>query len=476
MEAAQREFDRSLRWARDQLRTGRFDDAHRYVATAEAQLDALPPDRRAVGAAEVAEVRASVHEAMRAWRGGRLMSTIGRVFGSGQTAVDRSAPGNMIAELEACFARIDEYLGGEDGHWLDDAQRDEIRARKDEMAASVAAQMAGVYLDRADKAVVHVERIASGDLQLRFIQEEDGAFERGWASLADCVDASDPRVVDLRARLETAQASVLAARAATNSAATIARVVDGWRSLWASYGSAADGWQHEHGHGYEDWRGTRSLNLPRTAAALDVVARFRSASDIREAIAACGQEPTVAGTLSQVHEIQHAAIAKIAGVVTAILDAAGLDAERHPFGLADTLAVLSAELRRYPDDCDQLAAVLPRIESVAARAREYADERERRAQEEQAERDAAAAAQVNVTNREERGMTYEEICDGWNNATAMASLNGKLYILDNGSVYRVQGDGSYDEVSDGWGDATLMTAMNGHLWIIHNGSLYRLSE
>jgi hypothetical protein len=71
-------------------------------------------------------------------------------------------------------------------------------------------------------------------------------------------------------------------------------------------------------------------------------------------------------------------------------------------------------------------------------------------------------------------MSYEEIRSGWDNATAMASLDGNLYIIDSGTLYRVDPAGDYTEVSSGWSDSTLLTAMNGCLWIVHSGTLYRV--
>jgi hypothetical protein len=71
-------------------------------------------------------------------------------------------------------------------------------------------------------------------------------------------------------------------------------------------------------------------------------------------------------------------------------------------------------------------------------------------------------------------MSYQEIRSGWDNATAMASLNDKIYIIDNGTLYCVDEAGEYSEVSSGWSGATLLTAMSGSLWIVHSGMLYRV--
>jgi hypothetical protein len=74
-------------------------------------------------------------------------------------------------------------------------------------------------------------------------------------------------------------------------------------------------------------------------------------------------------------------------------------------------------------------------------------------------------------------MSYHEIGSGWGNATAMATLDGNLYIIDNGTLYRVDHEsGEYTEISSGWDGATLMTAMNGHLWVVHSGTLYRIDH
>jgi hypothetical protein len=71
-------------------------------------------------------------------------------------------------------------------------------------------------------------------------------------------------------------------------------------------------------------------------------------------------------------------------------------------------------------------------------------------------------------------MSYQEIRSGWDNATAMASLGDKIYIIDNGTLYAVDAEGEYTEVSSGWSGATLLTVMNGSLWVIHSGTLYRV--
>lgn len=69
---------------------------------------------------------------------------------------------------------------------------------------------------------------------------------------------------------------------------------------------------------------------------------------------------------------------------------------------------------------------------------------------------------------------YREISDGWNDTSAVASANGKLYIVDSGTLYEVGVDGEHTELSDGWDDVAGMTAMNGKLYIVSRGSLYEI--
>lgn len=71
-------------------------------------------------------------------------------------------------------------------------------------------------------------------------------------------------------------------------------------------------------------------------------------------------------------------------------------------------------------------------------------------------------------------MAYDEISDGWGEATAMAALGDKLYIIDRGTLYQVDASGEQSELNDGWDEATHMTAMGGALWIIDRGTLYRV--
>ncbi len=68
---------------------------------------------------------------------------------------------------------------------------------------------------------------------------------------------------------------------------------------------------------------------------------------------------------------------------------------------------------------------------------------------------------------------YTEICGGWSKTTAMTSLNGFLYMVDNTILYKTNPEsGEYTELTSSWTDVRFMTAWNGKLFILSGSVLY----
>ncbi len=72
---------------------------------------------------------------------------------------------------------------------------------------------------------------------------------------------------------------------------------------------------------------------------------------------------------------------------------------------------------------------------------------------------------------------YAEIGEGgWSDAPAMVAMDGSLWIIDDGRLYKVDKTGKYAEIGEGgWSDAPVMAAMDGSLWIIDDRRLYRVT-
>jgi hypothetical protein len=67
---------------------------------------------------------------------------------------------------------------------------------------------------------------------------------------------------------------------------------------------------------------------------------------------------------------------------------------------------------------------------------------------------------------------------GWPNTAAMTSLNGQLYIVEGGSLWRASPvDGSWQLLGPGggWPNTAAMTSLNGQLYIVEGDSLWRAS-
>ena len=69
---------------------------------------------------------------------------------------------------------------------------------------------------------------------------------------------------------------------------------------------------------------------------------------------------------------------------------------------------------------------------------------------------------------------YREIDSGYTDTRAMAALDGSLWIVDGGTLWRVETDGSYTEIDSGYTDTRGMAALDGSLWIVDGGTLWRV--
>ena len=71
--------------------------------------------------------------------------------------------------------------------------------------------------------------------------------------------------------------------------------------------------------------------------------------------------------------------------------------------------------------------------------------------------------------------SYERVGgSSWNESKCMAAMDGSLWIVDDGSLYKVDTAGKHTRLPGSYNDARCMAAMDGHLWIVDSGSLYRV--
>lgn len=77
---------------------------------------------------------------------------------------------------------------------------------------------------------------------------------------------------------------------------------------------------------------------------------------------------------------------------------------------------------------------------------------------------------------DKNGKWTEVGSDDWSKTTQLCAMDGFLYAIDDGSLYKVEKTGKYAELGDDdWSNATLMTALDGFLYIIDDGTLYSVS-
>ncbi|HMW60036.1 MAG TPA: hypothetical protein PKA91_10350, partial [Leptospiraceae bacterium] len=72
---------------------------------------------------------------------------------------------------------------------------------------------------------------------------------------------------------------------------------------------------------------------------------------------------------------------------------------------------------------------------------------------------------------------YKELGGGWDGTRAMTALDGAIYAVHGGKLYRTDSSGKYTELGDGgWSETSAMCGMDGALWIIDGGKLYRVDK
>ena len=71
---------------------------------------------------------------------------------------------------------------------------------------------------------------------------------------------------------------------------------------------------------------------------------------------------------------------------------------------------------------------------------------------------------------------YRELGSGWDDTAAMAGMDGYLWIVEGGRLYKVDKTGKHTKLSAGWDDTAAMAGMDGHLWIVEGGKLYRVDK
>jgi hypothetical protein len=67
---------------------------------------------------------------------------------------------------------------------------------------------------------------------------------------------------------------------------------------------------------------------------------------------------------------------------------------------------------------------------------------------------------------------HEQLENAWVNTTAATSLNGALYAVTNGGLYRIDATGAYEQLEGSWSATTSMAAAKGRLFAMDNGILY----
>ncbi|MBL8993179.1 MAG: hypothetical protein JNM63_07550, partial [Spirochaetia bacterium] len=61
---------------------------------------------------------------------------------------------------------------------------------------------------------------------------------------------------------------------------------------------------------------------------------------------------------------------------------------------------------------------------------------------------------------------YKSIGSGWAGLGDMTSINGKMYVINGGTLYETTTDGKYKDLGGGWKDLGGMAALDGKLYLI----------
>lgn len=356
-----------LRLAQNQLEEARkssqvgndFRRTREFLDRARRYLPKLAEADRARLEAEIAEIaRVADAEEARYVNDG-FMKAIGRVFSSIQSQHERN-PTNVDGAIAALDEKLAEAMTWNDARFVDDEVRARIKAMREEFVAACRTRKVEYHFDQAERRLSRIEGNAEN-------LSEDSLAE--WLAFFDehlspqSVPQNDPRVAQMKARLE---AFLKQHQAATQQAATqekIERATEAWASEKRDFERDNPAWSAELPSEFSRWVQTGSLGVEKAARRQEVAAKFLEDARYKDVVQWFGADPAVQQLKAEVEGWRVEGATKVVAAADALL--AEAEQRGGEAGLSDALQRLITTVEARGAGAPGQAATLARARAIA---------------------------------------------------------------------------------------------------------------
>lgn len=344
----------------------RYEQARMYVERARKNLEGVDAAARAPIDAQIEDIlrRARLME-LESWRR-TATGEIERIFSFAESKLEGWGAGDtrvVDVVMSDVDRRLPEALGRENAKAsLTDEDKVSFQARRTELLEACKRKKIETHFHSASERIDRIER--SEDL--------DAGNRASWIAFVDenlapdVVPQDDPRVRQLKARLEAVLAKQDQAHQAAAQAEKIKRATDEWEGKKRQFARDCPAWEYEVVNEYARWRQTRSLNVDKALRRHELAEEMAREETYKEVVQWFAADPSVVALVGEVGTWREEAGTKVCAAANALLD----EVEKHQGddGLAPDLQGLLTLLEQRTAGAPQAPATLTRARAAVVSA------------------------------------------------------------------------------------------------------------
>lgn len=344
----------------------RYEQARMYVERARKNLEGVDAAARAPIDAQIEDILRRAREMeLASWRRA-ARSEIERIFRFAQQKLEGWHGGDSRV-VDIVMGEVDEKLPVAFGREnavasLTDEDKVEFQAQRTELFEACKRKKIETHFYSASDWIDRIERSGGDDPELRAT----------WIASVDenltpaVVPQDDPRVRQLKARLEEVLAKQDASNQSTAQAEKIKRATDEWDSKKRAFARDCPAWEHELVNEYARWRQTSSLNVDKAIRRHEVAEEMLADERYKDVVQWFAADPAVVALVGEVTAWREEGATKLCAAANTLLD----EVEKHQGdeGLATALQGLLTLLEQRAAGSPQAAATIARARAAVVSA------------------------------------------------------------------------------------------------------------
>lgn len=343
----------------------RYEQARMYVERAQKNLEGVDAAARAPIDAQIADIlrRARIME-LEEWRR-TATSEIERIFRfaeqklEGWSMNDTRVVDFVVGEVDN---RLPEALGRDNAKAsLTDGDRTRFQAMRTELLETCKRKKIEVHFHCASERIDRIETSDADDSSrpghIAYVDENLSAQN---------VPQDDPRVRQLKTRLEEVLAKQGQASQAAAQKEKIERAQEEWESKKREFARDCPAWEHEIVNEYARWKQTSSLNVDKALRRHATAEEMMNEEVYKEAKQWFAADPAVVALTAEVTTWRDEAATKVCAAANTLLD----EVAKHEGdeGLALALQTLLTQLEERTVGAPQAAATIARARAAVVSA------------------------------------------------------------------------------------------------------------